>query len=231
MKIENKMEKRKKFIFSIVLVSLVVSVFYAIYMFTQAPETAEYAGDRVKTDYVLMILQCLFGAVVIFLPKKVEDHFEIDIPNMIEIIYFIFLYCAIYLGEVQNFYFRVPFWDNILHFFSAAMFGALGFILVDFLTGIEKLNLRLSPFFVSFFAFCFSITCGVVWEIYEFLADGLLGTNMQKFVTYAGETLIGREAIRDTMEDFIVNTLGALLVVVFGYFYLRKKRKELKKPR
>lgn len=222
----NKYEKRKNVILWIVFLLLLASIGYAVYMFFQAPGgTAQHEGERVKSDYVLMILQCLFGAVVIFLPKKVEDHFEIRIPNMIEIVYFIFLYCAIFLGEVRNYYFRVPYWDMILHFFSAGMLGAIGFILIDFITGIKKLNLRLSPFFVSFFSFCFAITCGVIWEIYEFLADGILGTNMQKFITANGEVLVGREALGDTMEDIIVNTVGALLVVTIGYFYLRKIKK------
>ncbi len=228
MKIKSKMEQRKKIISSIVLFLLAVSVFYAIYMLFMAPGgPAANEGQRVKSDYVLMLLQCIFGVVVMFVPRRVEDRFEVDIPNIIEIIYILFLFSAIFLGEVLNFYFRFPHFDNVLHFFSAGMLSVLGFILVDFLTGIEKLNLRLSPFFVSFFAFCFSITGGVVWEIYEFLADGMLGTNMQKFITTHGEVLVGRDALNDTMIDFIVNTIGSLMVVTLGYFYLRKKRKEM----
>lgn len=220
-----KLNKGKNLLLGIVFVLLVASIAYAVIMFFQAPaETSENAGERMKSDYVLMILQCTFGALVIFLPQRVENRFEIDIPNIIEIIYIIFLFLAIYLGEVRNFYFLFPNWDTILHFFSAGMLGAVGFLLVDFMTGIEKLNLRLSPGFVSFFAFCFAITSGVVWEIYEFLADGILGTNMQKFMTYEGQLLVGREAVRDTMEDLIVDALGSLLVVLIGYFYLRRNR-------
>lgn len=222
---DNKLDKGKNALLAVVFVLLVASIIYAFYMLFQAPSgTAENAGERMKSDYVLMILQCTFGALVIFLPRRVEDRFEVDIPNLIEIIYIIFLFLAIYLGEVQNFYYLFPNWDTILHFFSAGMLGAVGFLLVDFLTGIEKLNLRLTPGFVSFFAFCFAITSGVVWEIYEFFADGILGTNMQKFMTYEGEILNGREAVRDTMEDLIVDALGSLLVVMIGYIYLRRKR-------
>lgn len=222
---EGRLNKGKNVLLGIVFVLLVASIAYAVIMFFQASaEASENAGERMKSDYVLMILQCTFGAVVIFLPQKVENHFEIDIPNIIEIIYIIFLFLAIYLGEVRNFYFLFPNWDTILHFFSAGMLGAVGFLLVDFLSGIEKLNLRLSPGFVSFFAYCFAITSGVVWEIYEFLADGILGTNMQKFLTDAGQELVAREAVRDTMEDLIVDALGSLLVVLIGYFYLRRKR-------
>lgn len=222
----NKFDKGKNVLLAVVFILLVTSIVYATYMLFQAPSgVSTSAGERMKSDYVLMILQCTFGALVIFLPRRVEDRFEVDIPNLIEIIYIIFLFLAIYLGEVQNFYYLFPNWDTILHFFSAGMLGTVGFLLVDFLTGIEKLNLRLSPGFVSFFAFCFAITSGVVWEVYEFLADGILGTNMQKFTTYEGEILVGREALRDTMEDLIVDAAGSLLIVLIGYFYLKRKRK------
>lgn len=191
------------------------------------PAQNEYV--RVKSDYVLMILQCTVGIIIIFLPSKMEERFRITIPNLMQILYFIFLYCAIYLGEVRNFYFRIPYWDLILHGFSAGMLGALGFVIVNFLNDSKWKNIQLSPFFVALFAFCFSITCGAIWEIYEFLADGILCTNMQKFITADGIVLIGREAVRDTMEDFIVNVLGALIITTIGYIQLKRKRRYLEK--
>ena len=222
-------EKRKMLIFRIVLALLALSVFYAAYMVSVAPSgMAENEYERVKSDYVLMILQCLVGTIVIFLPSKVEKRFNIDIPDIMEVMYFLFLFCAIYLGEVRNFYFKVPYWDMILHGFSAAMLGAFGFIIVNFLNDTDKLNIRLSPFFVSLFAFCFAVTCGAVWEIYEFLADGVLGTNMQKFITADGTVLIGREAVADTMEDIIVDTCGALIVTVVGYYHVCLQGKRTK---
>lgn len=221
-----KYNKRKTFIFWTVLILLVLSIFYAIYMLSIAPSgVAENEYDRVKSDYILMILQCITGCIVIFLPSKVEHRFRIDIPDIMEIMYFLFLFCAIYLGEVRNFYYKIPYWDLILHCFSAAMLGALGFLIVQFFNNTEKLNIQLSPFFVALFAFCFAVTCGTVWEIYEFLADDLLGTNMQKFITANGTILIGHEAISDTMEDVIVDAIGALVVTTIGYFNLCKIQK------
>lgn len=222
--ISKKIEKRKKWIFHIVLALLIVSVIYATYMLLISPTDAASNGyDRVKSDYVLMILQCIGGIFIIFLPSIVERRFHVDIPDLIEIIYFIFLFCAIYLGEVRNFYYKIPYWDLILHCFSAAMLGALGFVIVNFLNNNNKLSIQLSPFFVALFAFSFAITCGTVWEVYEFAMDGLFRTNMQKFITASGKVLIGREAIADTMEDIIVDSLGALVVAIIGYLDLVKK--------
>jgi len=58
---------------------------------------------------------------------------------------------------------------------------------------------------------------GVVWEVYEFAVDGLLGLNMQKYAMEDGEPLIGRAALADTMGDLIVDALGATVMSAVGY--------------
>jgi len=183
---------------------------------------SEDAYTKVRSDYVLMLLQCILGIIVMFIPSVVERKLYIDIPNKMEVIYFIFLYCAIYLGEVRNFYYLIPYWDLILHAFSGAMLGALGFSLVSYFNDMEVLETHLSPFFVALFAFCFALASGAVWEIYEFLADCILGTNMQKFMLGDGTVLVGQAALRDTMTDLIVDALSSLSVTVIGYYYTVK---------
>ena len=219
-----KVSRHKTLIFRILFVLLAISVVYASVMLVKAPSgTSLKAYEHVKSDYVLMILQCLVGMIIIFLPSQVEKHLKLIIPDIIEILYFLFLFCAIYLGEVRDFYYKVPFWDSILHFFSATMLGALGFILVNYLNNSDWLKLKLTPFFVSLFAFCFATTCGVIWEIYEYMADKILGTNMQKFITADGVVLTGHAAIKDTMNDMMVNMLGAFIIVVIGYISLKRQ--------
>ena len=177
--------------------------------------------EKVKSDYALMLLQCISGIIVMFIPSAVERRLRIDIPNKMEVMYFIFLYCAIYLGEVRNFYYVIPYWDSILHAFSGAMLGALGFSFVSYFNDMEVLETHLSPFFVALFAFCFALAAGAVWEIYEFSVDSMFGTNMQKFILADGTVLIGQAALRDTMKDLIVDALSALAVTVIGYYSVK----------
>lgn len=230
----NKNESRqmqwKSIVGNIVLVLLALSVIYAIYMLFTAPSGVSKEGyEKVKSDYVLTLLQCVVGVIVMFIPSAIEKKFSVDIPDVMEMLYFIFLFCAIYLGEVQDFYYRIPSWDIILHCFSGAMLGALGFVIVNFLNDAEKVNLHLSPLFVTLFAFCFALAAGTVWEIYEFLADGILNTNMQKFITADGTVLIGRDAVSDTMEDLIVDALSSLAICIVGFFTLKKENQSLEK--
>ncbi len=183
---------------------------------------AAYA--HVRSDYILMFIQCLLGLVVLSVPSIASRKWKFEIPNFIYIMYYVFLYCAIFLGEVLNFYYVIPHWDIILHFFSGAMLGALGFILVSQLNDSEMIKVSLSPFFVALFAFCFALSCGAVWEIYEFVFDGMLGLNMQKFTTASGEILTGHAALYDTMTDIMVDALAAFLIAATGYSRLKVKK-------
>lgn len=159
---------------------------------------------RFRSDYVLMLFQCLLGIFAMWLPSVITKKFKLEVPNIIYYFYLIFLYAAIFLGEIQNFYYRFKYWDLIMHTFSGMMIGFLGFSMVAMLNNTSS-DLRLSAFFVAFFAFCFAMSLGSIWEIYEFVNDGILKTNMQKFALESGVNLTGRMALVDTMEDLIVD--------------------------
>lgn len=203
----------------ILFITLLASIVYIIIMLCLSPSGAlgTEAYAHVKSDYTLMLIQCILGLVVMMIPTLIERRWFISIPNYMYVLYFIFLYCAIYLGEVRSFYYLIPYWDIILHAFSGAMLGALGFFLISIFNNTKRIPVELSPFFVAMFAFCFAVAAGAIWEIYEFTFDGLLSLNMQKFMLEDGTQLIGRDALSDTMEDIIVDTLSALVISIAGY--------------
>ncbi len=212
-----------------VLALLVIAVIYLIFEIIAAPveidpSNIETAYERVKSDYVLMLVQCLLGIVAMFIPSMAKHKLNLEIPSGMLFLYTIFLYCAIYLGEVRSFYYSVPHWDTILHTFSGGMLGALGFSFVTLLNETEKIPMNLSPVFVAIFAFCFALTLGVFWEIYEFTFDGILGLNMQKFALENGTQFMGRAALTDTMKDLIVDALGAFVVCFIGFISLKYKK-------
>ena len=224
------MNKRKinwQKIFSIfVLFSLSASIVFLMISMVLAPVN-NIDGEpfiRVKSDYVLMLVQCILGVVAMLMPSFLKKKLKLEIPSSMIFLYTIFLYCAIYLGEVKSFYYQVPHWDTILHTFSGAMLGALGFLFVTLLNKNEKVQMNLSPLFVVDFSFCFAVTLGVFWEIYEFTFDGILGLNMQKFALENGNLLLGRAALTDTMKDLIVDCLGAFIMCIIGYISLKYKK-------
>lgn len=228
---EKKKHDKVKILSIFVLVSLVLSLIYAIFgiILADAGMTPNKAYDKVKSDYVIILLQCMLGIACIFLPSALEKRFKIRIPNMMYVFFVIFLYAAIYLGEVRSFYYDFKYWDLILHTFSGAMLGALGFSMVKLLNDSDNVAMKMSPAFVALFALTFAVFMGVVWEIYEFTFDGIFGLNMQKTMLEDGTPLLGRTAVQNTMRDIIVDTLGALVMAIVGYISLKYEKKWIDK--
>ncbi len=213
----------KKNFITFVFISMILSSVFVTIRMIGAPTVAPLDNPdiRIKSDYFLMLLQCVVGSFAMLLPGFTEKRFKISIPTNMMFVYSIFLYCAIYLGEVRNFYFVIPNWDTILHTFSGAMIGALGFSVISFLNNSDNIPVSLTPISVAFFTFCFAVTMGVFWEFYEFFADAVLGTNMQKFALEDGTLFIGHAAISDTMGDLLVDCLGAFFISIIGYISLK----------
>jgi len=209
-------------VFATLALSAVYSLLGAISASGAGPRLVIESG-KTRGDYLLMLVECLLGILVMFLPSMLEKRLRIAIPGGMYLVFVLFLYAGIYLGEVRSFYYRFANWDTVLHAFSGVMLGALGFSVVSLLNDSEKVAVSLSPLFVALFAFCFAVALGVVWEIYEFGVDGLLGLNMQKFATEGGAPLAGRAALVDTMSDLIVDSLAAFAVSALGYASLRLK--------
>ncbi|NLV35236.1 MAG: hypothetical protein GXY17_00975 [Clostridiaceae bacterium] len=216
--------KASKIISTIVFLSLVFSIIYVIIRIIMVPGGVQIEGERPESEYVLMLVQCTLGVFIMFLPGIISRRFSIQIPSNMYIMFVLFLYCAIYLGEVQSFYYQIEHWDALLHGFSGAMLGALGFSVITLFNKSERVPIYLSPAFVALFSFCFAIMLGVLWEIYEYVVDGLLGLNMQKFALADGKQLVGRDALSNTMKDFIFNTIGALFMSIAGYISLKYEK-------
>ena len=149
--------------------------------------------------------------IVTFLPSLIERNYKINFPIEFELLIIFFLYASLFLGEVQSYYQIYWWWDLMLHTLSGVILGLIAFLIVFMLNYEKKVNLSLRPIFLAVFSLSFAVSIGAIWEIFEYLMDYYVGTNMQK------------DGLNDTMADLIVDTLGALFVSVLGYFYVKKK--------
>ncbi len=159
-----------------------------------------------------------------FLPAVIEKKYRIDLPAEFEIIILLFIYAGIFLGGPRNFYYLFWWWDSLLHFFSGVALGFSGFLILYVF--YKKGKFKANPRTIAFFAFCFALALGAIWEIFEFGIDYFLSYNMQES-RYLGtlelcNTWLG---VRDTMIDLILDTIGALIASISGYFYLKKDEK------
>lgn len=168
-------------------------------------------------SWLSLFLVSLIIATV-FSPILFKHKMEMELPAEFHLTAVIFIFASFYLGEVQDFYQRLWWWDMALHTSAGLLMGILGFLLVYILNESKRIDLNLTPGFISFFAFTFALAIGSVWEIFEFGMDTVFGTIMQKpmFGDPSGLT--------DTMWDIIVNAIGALVISFAGYAYLKHKR-------
>lgn len=198
------------------------------------------------------VLLCILTLILFLIPSILDKKFKIVLPDTLEIIIYVFIFSAEILGEINEFYIHINNFDSILHTFNGFIMAGIGFSLVDILNNSPNTKMLLNPKYVVLCAFCFSMTTGVVWEIFEYSMDNFFNQDMQKdtiiteitsvkfneegankaekvkidsllvngedyMAKYGGYIDIG---LNDTMEDLIVNLIGAVVFSVMGYAYL-----------
>ena len=191
--------------------------------------------------------------ILFMVPEVIDKKLGVTIPIGLETVIFIFIFSAEILGEINAFYVKIPIWDTILHTTNGFLMAASGFALIDIFNRSERFSIRMSPGFVAFVAFCFSMTTGVVWEFFEFGMDWFFHLDMQKDwiipmvssvklnpdganepIRVVIESLVvnGKDwnlggyldvGLVDTMKDLMVNFVGAVVFSIIGVIYLRKR--------
>lgn len=144
---------------------------------------------------------CLLSLILLIMPFFIEKKFKIDLPNTLEIMIMLFIFSAEILGEINNFYAAIPYWDSILHTINGFLAAGVGFSLFDLLNNNMK-SIQLSPIFLTIISFCFSMTIGVMWEFFEYSADNIIKVDMQK------------DSLVDTIRSVKINPDGENVPVV-----------------
>lgn len=148
-------------------------------------------------------------------PLLLHRRVRVFVPPEFELLAVAFVFASLFLGEVRGYYVRFWWWDVLLHTSSGFLLGIVGFLLVYVLNEKEEIGLHMNPGFVAFFAFLFAVGVGALWEVFEFGMDRVFGMTMQK------PMLGDPSGLTDTMWDLIVDTLGALVISLLGYGYLK----------
>lgn len=122
----------------------------------------------------------LLTLILLMVPSLLQITLRMEFPTVLEITILFSIFAAEILGEINEFYIMIPWWDTFLHTLNGFLAAAIGFSMVNLLNQSDKLVFSLSPLFSAVVAFCFSMTIGVVWEIFEFAMDQLFLLDMQK---------------------------------------------------
>ena len=216
-----------------------------------------------KAKLIVTALCCLFSLISLFIVYKNNgetfDYFYclatipfVCLPTLLSIIfkwklnlgfYIVFSLYALgpLLGAVYALYYITWWWDDLLHALAGVLFAVCGAYIAIVLNKNGKTHYLLSALFGLFF----SMGIAVLWELFEYSADMLLGSDMQAdtVVNYLA-TKVGRtdggltvfEGIRDvvidgkslglggyldiglidTVSDMAVETAGGILYLIYA---------------
>jgi len=187
--------------------------------------------DEFESIYFIIALNAFGLLVLSFIPSIIERKWKVDIPEYLEMLFVIFCTGTLLVGEIGGLYETTDWWDAVMHTLSGVLITILGFYLINILNQTSNFHLKLRPIFAIIFVFCLTATIGVLWEIVEYVVDLSAKSNMQRFYNdIAQESFVGQRALDDTMMDFILNSVGSLIICIPMFFHLRwqKKKNELK---
>ncbi|WP_069997422.1 hypothetical protein [Cellulosilyticum sp. I15G10I2] len=173
----------------------------------------------VNTIYLVFNLQFLLVGLLIgsllltFIPEIFTKISNVKITMTGRVVYTVFIFGTQWLGTYLRLYDSLIWWDIMLHFSSGILLGYVGLLILLWIDkeGVVEKNIRFRV--IILFSFLVSVSGAVFWEIMEFLADTIFGSNTQ----------LG--SLQDTMEDMVFGTLGAILFVIYMYLASHKKKK------
>jgi len=190
------------------------SLYVTLTVCTQFIPAAALVLFLLRRDWENIFLTVLVIALTL-LPAFVGRRYRIIIPPEFQFISALFVVLTLLLGSAADFYYKFWWWDMVLHTGSGFLLGIIGFLAVFLLNQTDRIPKGITPFFLCLFAVTFAVTLGVVWEIFEYAVDRISpATNMQSRET----------GVVDTMQDLIVDTVGAIVVAVMGWLHVRTGR-------
>ncbi len=120
-------------------------------------------------------LSLLFLLLLLITPP-IEQLLRLRIPPLAYGLLF-FLMLGALLGSCYNFYFRISFWDTMLHGLSGFLFACIGYSVCQLMFSNSR-NGGIFPFLLV--GILFSLSIALLWELFEAGATCILAVDMQE---------------------------------------------------
>jgi hypothetical protein len=159
-----------------------------------------------KRDWI-WVVGCSFTILVSFTPSILKRDFGITLPFILDLMISLVIFLHVG-GVILNFYGTFPGYDIITHFVASILIGFLAFIIIYILDEYWE-GLHMDVYGMAFLVVIFAMAMGVVWELFEWGTDLLLGTHEQR-------------GLQDTMKDLLVDTLAGIVIAVVGVKLAKK---------
>ncbi|MBQ7210978.1 MAG: hypothetical protein IJS05_08835 [Paludibacteraceae bacterium] len=176
-------------------------------------------------EIVFRGLQYVAMLLIMYLPHMLKSRFRIEVPWLLSVFIVIFCFSSLILGDGLDLYGRISWWDKLLHAESGFLLSMIALWLIHVIMAENDKYIYFNKWFLCLFLVMFSLGLGAFWEILEYSYDSLMGTNSQQFmatttssiITPDDEPLCGHVALRDSMQDLMLDFAGAFLVAVYGF--------------
>ena len=130
-------------------------------------------SEEMLETYLNQILMCALALVCLNIPHFFRRRLKVRVPDFISVIVYVFVFLHFVLGEIYRFYDHYMLFDKALHTTGGAIIAFIGFSVVLSFTRLESRKVKLSPFFLVVFAFCFSLSIEYIWELVEYAVDSI----------------------------------------------------------
>ncbi|MFC7323788.1 hypothetical protein ACFQMF_04245 [Halorubrum rutilum] len=150
------------------------------------------------------------GLLVTFVPAALERNYDIPLDPWLGV----WITSAVLLHTLGSawFYAQIGWWDHLTHALSASLVAGAGYTTLR-AVDLHSDAIRIPPRFAFAFILVVVLAFGVVWELFEFGLDIVADET-------GIEMPLAQFGLDDTVADLMYNSVGALVVALFGQAHL-----------
>ncbi|GAA0261381.1 hypothetical protein [Halobacterium noricense] len=148
--------------------------------------------------------------LITFVPALLERRYDLPLDPWLAL----WLTAAVFLHVLgsSGLYVHIPWWDHVTHALSASLVAGAGYTVARAID-LHHEDITIPSRIAFVYLFVVVLSFGVVWELFEF---GLDVAAQETGLTMP----LAQHGLDDTVKDFMYNSLGALIVGVFGQAHL-----------
>ena len=164
-----------------------------------------------------IVVNTTVALVVVHLPGLLERDYGIPMDAGLSL----WITTAVFLhawgtvgvpGAEVSFYRGTWWWDHLTHALSASVVAAAGYAAAR-AVDVHSRAVRLPRGFMFTLILVVTLAFGVFWEVIEF-------TISEATILLGSDSVLTQYGLRDTMLDLVFDTLGAIVVAVWGTAHL-----------
>lgn len=150
------------------------------------------------------------GLLVTFLPAILKRNYELPLDPWLAL----WITTAVFLHTLGSagLYSYISWWDHLTHALSASLVAGVGYTVARAID-LHSDDIHIPRRFMFVYILTIVLAFGVIWELFEYALDVIANAT--------GLTMpLAQHGLDDTVKDLQYNTVGAILVAIFGQVHL-----------